>query len=736
MKLTTRLLWLTCVFSISVGWSQNPASDSLKQLLKNATHDTTRCKILNEMIEAETDDNIWPAYNEQLKNLAGDNLRDNANSPYLAKFYKKYLAAAYNNIGYFKMNQGDLVQTLDFYRQSLQIQKEIDDKQGMVSTLINIGFIYESQGNIPLALDFYHQSLKICEQANDKVGVANALNNIAVIYQKQFDAKALDYYERSLKIYTELHDEIGISSSYNNLGSIYELKKEPLKALDYYTKSLAIKEKLGNKRGIAEGLNNVGSIYRSQGNNEKALEYYMKSLALMEELDNKYGTATIFSNIGSLYLSQHKLPKALEYGLKSMELSKQIAYPEKIQGAANLLTAIYRQSGDYKKAFEMLELNIVMRDSMNSQENKRASIKNQFRYEYEKKAAADSVKVAEEKKVIAVQLKQEKTQRYALYGGLALVALFGAFMFNRFKITQRQKRLIEVKEKETQQQKKLVEEKQKEIVDSITYAKRLQEAILPPQEFVDRYAPGNFMLYKPKDLVAGDFYWAEYMEGLFFIAAADSTGHGVPGAMVSVVCSNALNRCVKEFELRDTGKILDKCRELVLETFAKSGEEIKDGMDISLLCIDATNKKISWSGANNPLWYLSLSPFEEPVPNLIREGGRRPGDVVPKTSNDIALTEIKADKQPIGKTDDPKPFTTHELAYNPGDVFYLMTDGFADQFGGPKGKKFKYKQLEELLMSLQQEPLNLQKGKLLQAFNSWKGSLEQVDDVCIIGIRI
>lgn len=732
IKTKILLLLLICVFTISAVRPQAAATHSLKVLLAKAKHDTTRCRILNEMIEAETDDNIWPQYNDQLKALAENNLHKKDHPASLTKVYKKYLAAAYNNIGYFKMNLGDLTQTLDFYLQSLQIQEEIDDKEGMVSTLINIGFIYESQGNIPLALDFYHKSLKICAQIKDKVGEANALNNIAVIYQKQSDAKALEYYQRSLTIYNELHDEIGISSSYNNLGSIYELKKDPLKALEYYTKSLEIKEKLGNKRGIAESLNNIGSVYRSQGNNDKALEYYMKSLKLMQELDNKYGIATTYSNIGNLYLAQNKLPKALEYGLKAMELSKQIAYPERIQGAANLLTAIYRKTGNYQKALEMFELNIVMRDSMNSQQNKKASIKNQFRYEYEKKAAADSIRVAEEKKVIAVQLKQEKTQRYALYGGLALVALFGAFMFNRFRVTQRQKVLIEIKEKETQQQKKLVEEKQKEIVDSITYAKRLQEAILPPQEFVDKYVPGNFILYQPKDLVAGDFYWAECIGGLFFIAAADSTGHGVPGAMVSVVCSNALNRCVKEFGLTDTGKILDKCRELVLETFAKSGEEIKDGMDISLLCIDAANQKISWSGANNPLWYFSLSPSG----NAGVSASRRTGDVVLNASENVVLTEIKADKQPIGKTDDPKPFTTHALAYRTGDVFYLMTDGFADQFGGPKGKKFKYKQLEDLLISLQREPLITQKEKLSQAFNNWKGLLEQVDDVCIIGIRI
>lgn len=261
---------------------------------------------------------------------------------------------------------------------------------------------------------------------------------------------------------------------------------------------------------------------------------------------------------------------------------------------------------------------------------------------------------------------------------------------------------------EINNQKHLLQEKNKEITDSINYAKRLQQAILPPMEFISKNFPDSFVLYKPKDIVAGDFYWAEQTNDLFFIVAADCTGHGVPGAMVSVVCSNALNRTVKEFSLTDTGKILDKTRELVIETFEKSNTEIKDGMDISLICIDKQNEKIFWSGANNALWYVQ----------------------------DNILTEIKADKQPVGKSDDNKPFTTHSIDYKNNTTFYLFTDGFADQFGGPKGKKFKYKQFEETLVSINNKPMKEQLVIIEQKFEEWKGALEQVDDVCVIGIKI
>lgn len=262
----------------------------------------------------------------------------------------------------------------------------------------------------------------------------------------------------------------------------------------------------------------------------------------------------------------------------------------------------------------------------------------------------------------------------------------------------------------TQQKRteEIIREKNKDITDSINYAKRIQAAILPSNEFVKQRLPDSFILYKPKDIVAGDFYWMEYTDDITFIAAADCTGHGVPGAMVSVVCSNALNRAVKEFGLRETGKILDKVTDLVIETFERSDTELKDGMDISLLAINTTEKEIEWSGANNPLWYFENGEFKE----------------------------IKADKQPIGNFFSRREFTSHKINYVKGNMFYLLTDGFADQFGGADGKKFTYKRLREGINSIYKLNVSEQAEKLERIFDEWKGDLTQLDDVTIVGIRI
>ena len=254
----------------------------------------------------------------------------------------------------------------------------------------------------------------------------------------------------------------------------------------------------------------------------------------------------------------------------------------------------------------------------------------------------------------------------------------------------------------------IIEEQHKDITDSIQYSKRIQEAIMPPIHLWETILPDSFLLYKPKDVLSGDFYWMEKTKDSIYFAACDCTGHGVPGAMVSVICSTALNRAVKEFGIKDPGKILDKVRELVLETFEKSEGSVQDGMDISLCCLNTKTLELIWSGANNPLWYLDK------------------GEAI----------EVTATKQPIGQVDDPVSFISHTIQMNKNDIIYIFTDGYADQFGGPKGKKFKYKQLKELLVNNANKTMKEQRDILLNAFETWRGNLEQVDDVCVIGVRV
>ncbi|MCD6067361.1 MAG: protein serine/threonine phosphatase [Bacteroidetes bacterium] len=693
-----QLLGLLLVLFPATLFSQTPTSDSLQQILKSAKTDTAKCRILSALVDSEYDDKIWPQYNRQIEEICESNLKRTDLDSVSERIFKTSLGASYTNSGYIKKQHGDIHTALDFYFKGLKILEEMGDKKGQAEAYNNIGFIYKSQNEYQKALDYFKKCQALFEGLKDKKGITTSLNNMGYIYHALANVK-----------------------QDNN-------KKQELldKALFYYEQSLTNNQELKNERGIAMSQYNVGYVYLDKGDTTKALDYFAKSLEIRRGLNEKLGIAQTVNVVGEILFSRGETSEALKKAEEGFRIAKENGFAKALESSSKTLGKIYAGTGNWRGAYEMQLLYKQMSDSISNEKNQKELFQKGYQYEYEKKAAADSVKAEEEKKVVAIQLKQEKTQRFALYGGLALVLVFAGFIFNRFKTTQKQNRIIQLqKEKvekqkeEIEHQKELVDDKQKEIVDSITYAKRLQQAILPPAAYLDRYLGSNFVLYRPKDIVAGDFYWMFESEGLVLIAAADSTGHGVPGAMVSIVCSNALDKAVKEFKLREPGEILDKVTDLVLDTFAKSGEEIKDGMDISLLSIDKKNQSIKWSGANNQLWYVK--------PGIA--GG--------------VFTEIKANKQPIGKSDHRVPFTTHTIDWIPGTLFYLLTDGYPDQFGGPDltsrqagGKKFKYKQLEELLQEIHYLPLQEQSRILDQRFESWKGSLEQVDDVTIIGVRI
>ena len=308
----------------------------------------------------------------------------------------------------------------------------------------------------------------------------------------------------------------------------------------------------------------------------------------------------------------------------------------------------------------------------------------------------------------ASKIEEQKSIIWLSVIFLVIVTFLGGLAYRSYRLKNKANILISKQKEEIEGQHEVLEEQHREITDSINYAKRIQDAILPPLKLVRGYMPDSFILYQPKDIIAGDFYWMEGIDKIIVFAAADCTGHGVPGAMVSVVCHNAMNRAVREFKLIEPDEILNKTREIVLETFEKSDEDVRDGMDIALCTINSETNKLSFSGANNGLYF-------------IRNG---------------EITQIKPDKQPIGKYDDAKPFTKHEIDLEKGDVIYTFSDGYADQFGGPKGKKFMYKPFRELLLSIHKKPMDDQHNILMDTFEAWRGSMEQIDDVCVIGVRI
>ncbi len=638
---------------------------------------------------------------------------------------KSAMIDAYNHMAIAYSMRGEYETSLKYNFEILKFDTQAKDSSEIAKTLNQIGINYQYMGDYSKALDYYYQALHIRENRKEEGAIGDTYTCLGLVYYDQKDyKKAMEYLFKSLDLYKKIKDEESIAGCYQNLANVYADAKDLKTALIYYYKSYSLYKKFNNLQGISASLDNLGSITRDLGQLDSSLFYYYKAAPVYEKLGDQLGIASNNINIGTTFLDLHKANEAISYCGKGLKLAKEIQAPEPSNTACFCLSEAWKQKGDYKKAYEYYTMYISARDSLVNESRTKDITRREMQYKFDRKTVADSLKFESEKGIRDIKLKQEKNQRFILYLGLILVIVFAAFMFNRFKVTKKQKQVIEL-------QKDLVEEKNKEITDSINYAKRLQDAILPPEKMWKQQLPDSFILYKPKDIVAGDFYWMETISqqslvgglqsgsaaklptaDLILIAAADCTGHGVPGAMVSVVCSNALNRTVKEFGITEPGKILDKVRELVIETFEKSENEVKDGMDISLVTLkwdeQRKNYNMQWSGANNPLWY-------------IREN---------------KLNEIKANKQPIGTHIGATNFTTHTITLGKGDQIYLFTDGYADQFGGAKGKKFKYKQLEELILSVQTDKPDKQKQNLEEAFMKWKGSLEQLDDVCIIGVRL
>lgn len=342
--------------------------------------------------------------------------------------------------------------------------------------------------------------------------------------------------------------------------------------------------------------------------------------------------------------------------------------------------------------------------------------------------------------VLAILFRMQKWPGYYVMGTIGIVLLIlSLILWNQmfetlFGLQLKTQDKLENAYEALQENHEQLEEKSQEITDSIQYAKRIQTAILPPDRIVKEYLKDSFILYKPKDIVAGDFYWMETVEDTVYFAAADCTGHGVPGAMVSVICNTGLNRSVREFELRDPAKILGKCRELVIKEFEKSDEEVKDGMDISLCALNLQTLELQWAGANNPLWIATsrqLSTSSEAPES--RKPVRSANGL---TADGLSLYEVKADKQPIGKYDIEKPFTSHSIQLAEGDTLYIFSDGFPDQFGGEHGKKYKSGKFKRTLIELAQKPIDQQRDLLDQEFETWKGPIEQIDDVCVIGVKV
>lgn len=642
----------------------------------NAFHrekvDTQKVKILHELVEACNDGNVWPKYNDYMLAFISTQLRSRHDEQ-KTRFFKRYLASAVNNQGYHYKSLGDIKEALKKYEQSLKIDESIGNNQGIAMSYNNLASIYQEQGMYNDALTYYERAQDLSKKIGARNDEARALNNIGSIYVAQGKMEeAILAFNMSAEMHLESKDVPSAANAYNNLGF----------------------------------------IYRNTGDFVAAAQYFNKALQLSKTIGDKPVIVSVYINLGVMWYQLDELTRAKLYADSAYTIAEELGYPTYQGHTAQLRYKIYEKAREWEKAFFNLQSWMSLRDSITNEENKRQVERQQLKYQYEKRQA-----VAEAEYESELLLAQETQKRQGILNwftaGLAiLIAAFAVFVFTQLRKSRRQNLLIEEKNEELNASKQKVEQQNREMVDSIEYAKRIQQALLQSEEHVTTHLPEHFILFIPKDILSGDFYWAVENGPYWYVAAADCTGHGVPGALLTMLGNSFLNEIIRGQEPLSPSETLDVLRDKVVKELSQKGEDgdNRDGMDISLSRINLETLEVEWAGAFNPLW-------------IVRNGSEE-------------IEEVKANRQPIGHYHRMDPFTNHKITLNKGDSLYMMSDGFADQLGGKSGKKFRYKPLKELIVAGAKLPLKDQQKILEDTFRSWKGDNMQIDDVCIIGIKV
>lgn len=748
--------------------------DSLESALKllptaNATQaDTTRINLLNnlaqlylrvnpdranELSEDALDLAVQISFEKGMSdafNNLGSFNRARGNYPKALEYHEKALALdektrnlgmqaiTLKNIGNVYLVQGQYEKSLEYYFRSKDLLKEAGDEYALAAIHNNIGLAYKNQGNYNEALKEYEKSFEIFKRINNQKGLASSYNNFGIIYLKRGDYEsAIDNYLKSLEIVESIGDKVTQHSTLNNLGNIYFQQENFLKALEFYEKSLQIKRELGDKSGIASTLSNIGGVYKLQGNYVKALEITMEALKTQEEIGDKSGIITSMNNIGSYYYSQGNFDKSLEYMLKSLKLQEEsgqtdllsstlvdvgdqyrmkkqpeqaLVYYEKALGLAKEKMGVlemkrcyegmahsYSMLDDAKMAYDYSNKLIKLKDSLGKEQNQKMVAEMQAKFETERKQ--------KENQLLIAKARQRTFLLYGISAFAAIIVLLAVMIFVRYRSNRKLSMILERKNHSINQQKE-------KITSSITYAKRIQEAILPRVDNIQNTFPDSFIYFKPKEIVSGDFYWFARKGSEAFIAAVDCTGHGVPGAFMSMIGNDLLNQIINVQNINQPSEVLNNLHiDVQMALKQEEGTGNHDGMDIALCKVDLEANELEFASANRVLYFF-------------------------KDKRDDMM-EIRGDMHSIGGLISPgeRSYTSHKLKLDKGDTFYMFSDGLTDQFGGPDGKKFGPKNLKAFIYNNVDKPMKEQGELLKQKAEEWVNGYEQVDDILVLGVR-
>ena len=813
---------------------------------------------------------------------------------------KSEIASLHYHIGQVYREQGIYDLSIESFSKSLKINKELQEKGAAGWCYIDIGNVYYSMEIYKTSWKYYKKAINIFKESNNNGGLAVPYNNLALIcIRKNNNDSALLYFNKALKIREKQNNKYLIAHSYNYIARIYKNTGQYEKALDIYNNAYNLYNEINNKSGVSEVLTSIGSVYEKQNKYKQAIQKYKQSLFIYEETGDNLGIAFSYYKIAFTYYLQNIYRQTIEYSTKSLNIALKNGLLIEEKDSYNLLYQAYLSSGNYKQAFNYLNKYFTIKDSIYS-ENVIKKINNQeFRIEVEKKEKEIELLI-KDKALNESEIKKQKIVKYSFIIGFVLILIIVFIIYNRYKLKKKANeqlagRNVEItkQKEEISMQRDQISLQKKEITDSIIYTKRIQQAILHPQEYLNKDILEHFILFKPRDILSGDFYWitahppvpsqregeknnpppgppkkgegkrdgkvlpfGEDLGGAsIIIAAVDCTGHGVPGAFMSMLGISFLNEIVSKHtpahahsnappqhtpantqsnpppliegiegnneksplkkggalagglqgDVLQANEILNQLRKQVMNSLHQTGKygETNDGMDIALCILNMETNELQYAGANNPLyiirnnekspssmqsavsnekevgsWQLAVGNKEEVSSQQSRKDGisaplqsaigNRQGNVETRHASSLhslslsanhthnlsgfgepdsvsnekhILYEVKADRMPIGiqiekNIENLPSFSNNEIKLTKGDTLYIFSDGYTDQFGGKNGKKFKSRQFKELLISIQHKTMPEQKEILDKTIKEWKGNLEQVDDILVIGIRV
>ncbi|CAN5137836.1 hypothetical protein BH09BAC5_BH09BAC5_15910 [soil metagenome] len=689
------LFLLVSLFSNCLFAQNQKSIDSLTTVLKTAT-DTNRVNSLLELSDVYHNDNP-----EKATEFAREAIALADKIQYTSGIFHANMGMAL--AFYVGGNLDSAIFYFEIARQQAEKNKNITD---LASVYSNFGNVYGDKGDNRKCIQYYLIASDYTAKLNKPDKAAYIIVNIGTVYSVlgQHDS-ALVYYVKAKDLLTGIDkNQVKLPIVYNNIGATYLELKDTAKAEIAFTEALRISTFHNNQRGLATAYDHLGVIVFSKGFHDSAFVMLNNAISIYEKTGSKAGISEARVHLGELYFIDKKYDQAIECLNTGRIIAVELQDYYNLKMYYSVLSQVYEAKGDFQKALDFHKQFTIIKDTIFNLNNSNVVSEMKTQLENEKGL----------REIEALNAKDQK-KTFIIYSAIAVGFLFLLLLvvfYNRYQVKKRSGEMLALQNEEIQNQKDIIEEKNKDVTDSIRYAQRIQNAILPSKEAIKGIFAESFVLFRPKDIVSGDFYWFEDLGDYKLFSVVDCTGHGVPGAMLSVVGNNLLNKAVLDEKLIMPDKLLQYLNENISHMLRQKHEDtiIEDGMDIAMCAYHVPTQTLYYSGSFNSLYHIH---------------------------NGI-LTETKSDKLFIGNyyIHPDKKFQLHSIKAEKGDAFYVFSDGFADQFGGPAGKKFKYKPFQDLLLKIHKEKMEMQ-GEILNAtFDEWKSKLDQVDDVCVIGIRI